>query len=29
MIPEYYKLFLEHLLENGFVFDEPAFKEEA
>ena len=25
MLPEYYKLFIEHLLENGLVFDEPAF----
>lgn len=25
MIPEYYKLFLEHLLEQGLVFDEPEF----
>ncbi len=25
MLPEYYKLFIEHLLENGFVFDEPRF----
>ncbi len=25
MIPEYYKLFIEHLLENGLVFDEPVF----
>lgn len=25
MLPEYYKLFIEHLLENGLVFEEPAF----
>lgn len=25
MLPEYYKLFIEHLLENGFVFVEPSF----
>lgn len=25
MIPEYYKLFVNHLLENGLVFDEPRF----
>ena len=25
MLPEYYKLFIEHLLENGLVFDEPRF----
>ncbi len=25
MIPEYYKLFIDHLLENGMVFDEPVF----
>ena len=24
MLPEYYKLFIEHLLENGLVFEEPA-----
>ena len=23
--PEYYKLFIEHLLENGLTFDEPVF----
>lgn len=27
MLPEYYKLFIEHLLENGLVFDEPRFRE--
>lgn len=25
ILPQYYKLFLDHLLENGLVFDEPAF----
>lgn len=25
MLPEYYKLFIDHLLENGVVFDEPKF----
>ena len=25
MLPKYYKLFIEHLLENGLVFEEPAF----
>ncbi len=25
MLPEYYKLFIEHLLENGLTFDEPGF----
>ena len=25
MLPEYYKLFIEHLLENGLVFEGPAF----
>lgn len=25
MLPEYYKLFLDHLLEKGFIFDEPSF----
>lgn len=25
MVPEYYKLFIEHLLENGFMFEAPAF----
>ena len=25
MLPGYYKLFIEHLLENGLVFDEPRF----
>ncbi len=25
MLPEYYKLFIDHLLENGLVFDEPKF----
>ena len=25
MLPEYYKSFIEHLLENGLVFEEPAF----
>ncbi len=25
MIPEYYKLFIDHLLENGMAFDEPVF----
>lgn len=25
MLPEYYKLFIEHLLENGLVFEKPAF----
>lgn len=25
MLPEYYKLFIDHLLENGLVFDEPGF----
>ena len=25
MVPGYYKLFLDHLLENGVVFDEPKF----
>lgn len=25
MLPEYYKLFIEHLLENGLIFDEPRF----
>lgn len=25
MLPEYYKLFIEHLLEQGLVFDEPGF----
>lgn len=25
MLPEYYKLFIEHLLENGLTFDEPRF----
>lgn len=25
MLPEYYKLFIEHILENGMVFDEPKF----
>lgn len=25
MLPEYYKQFIEHLLENGLVFDEPKF----
>lgn len=25
MLPEYYRLFIEHLLENGLVFEEPAF----
>lgn len=26
MLPEYYKLFIEHLLENGVTFEEPAFQ---
>lgn len=26
MLPEYYKLFIEHLLENGLTFDEPEFQ---
>ncbi len=26
MLPEYYKLFIEHLLENGVTFDEPKFQ---
>ncbi len=26
MLPEYYKLFVEHLLENGLTFDEPGFQ---
>lgn len=25
MLPEYYKLFIDHLLENGLTFDEPMF----
>ena len=25
MLPEYYRLFIEHLLENGLAFEEPAF----
>jgi len=25
MVPEYYKQFIDHLLENGIVFDEPEF----
>lgn len=25
IVPEYYKLFVEHLLENGIIFDEPSF----
>ncbi len=25
LLPEYYKLFIEHLLENGVTFDEPGF----
>lgn len=25
MIPEYYKLFIDHLLENGVIFEEPRF----
>lgn len=25
MVPEYYKLFIDHLLENGITFDEPKF----
>ena len=25
MLPEYYKQFIDHLLENGIVFDEPKF----
>ena len=25
VLPEYYKLFVDHLLENGLVFDEPKF----
>lgn len=25
MLPEYYKVFIEHLLENGLTFDEPQF----
>ncbi len=25
MLPEYYKLFIDHLLENGMVFEEPRF----
>lgn len=25
MLPEYYKLFIDHLLENGLTFDEPRF----
>lgn len=25
ILPEYYKLFIDHLLENGLVFDEPKF----
>jgi peptidoglycan/xylan/chitin deacetylase (PgdA/CDA1 family) len=25
MVPEYYRLFLDHLLENGLTFDEPQF----
>ena len=25
LVPEYYKLFIEHLLENGVVFEEPRF----
>ena len=28
-IPDYYKLFIDHLLENGVTFDEPAFLENA
>ena len=24
-LPEYYKLFIDHMLENGFVFEEPVF----
>ena len=27
MLPQYYKLFVDHLLENGIVFDEPKFIE--
>lgn len=26
ILPEYYKLFIEHLLENGVTFDEPGFQ---
>lgn len=25
LVPEYYKLFIEHLLENGLIFEEPKF----
>ena len=25
LVPEYYKQFIDHLLENGLVFDEPKF----
>lgn len=25
MLPEYYKQFIDHLLENGFIFDDPGF----
>ena len=25
LLPEYYKLFIEHLLENGLTFDAPGF----
>lgn len=25
MLPEYYKLFIDHVLENGFVFEKPTF----
>ena len=25
MLPKYYKLFVEHLLEQGLTFDEPEF----
>ena len=28
MLPEYYKLFIEHLLEHGLIFDKPEFFEE-
>ena len=27
ILPEYYRLFIDHLLENGIIFDEPAFME--
>lgn len=27
MLPEYYKLFIDHLLENGLQFEEPIFRE--